>query len=83
MSYSVTEDSLKDFFMENKVRAIKVMIMRNEKGQSKGSALIEFSSSQDADFVVQNLYGSEIEGRQVSFDYQKPAGGGYKGGSKY
>jgi RNA recognition motif-containing protein len=55
MSYSVTEDSLKDFLMENKVRAIKVMIMRNEKGQSKGSALIEFSSSQDADFVVQNL----------------------------
>jgi len=41
----VTEDTLKEFFQENKVRAIKVAIMRNEKGQSNGSAIIEFSSS--------------------------------------
>lgn len=32
LSFTVTEDALKEFFQENKVRAIKVAIMRNEKG---------------------------------------------------
>jgi len=32
LSFAVTEDTLKEFFQENKVRAIKVMIIRNDKG---------------------------------------------------
>ena len=57
LSYNVTEDILKDFFQSNKVRAVKVALLRNEKGQSKGTAIIEFSSQQDADYVVKALNG--------------------------
>jgi len=80
----VTEDSLKEFFQENKVRAIKVAIMRNEKGQSNGNAIIEFSSSQDADYVVRQLNNIELEGRAVYFKFHGGAGHGgpsFRGGA--
>ena len=71
MSFTVTEEALKEFFQENKVRAIKVNIVRNEKGQSTGNAIIEFSSNQDADFVVKQLNNVELEGRQVYFKFSQ------------
>jgi RNA recognition motif-containing protein len=77
LSFAVTEDTLKEFFQENKVRAIKVMIIRNDKGQSTGNAIIEFSSNQDADFVVKQLNNVELEGRQVYFKLHQ--GGAYRG----
>lgn len=78
----MNEDTLKEFFHENKVRAIKVVIMKNDKGQSAGQAIIEFSSQQDADYVIKNLSNSEISGRQVSFRYQStPSYGGSSGGA--
>ena len=82
MSFSVTEDALKDFFQENKVRAIKVLIMRNDKGQSNGNAVIEFSSIQDAEYVVNKLNNVELEGRQMNFKFQgAPSyGGAIRGG---
>ncbi len=59
--------------------------MRNERGQSKGSAIIEFSSSQDAEYVVKALSGVEFENRQVYFDFQKSSSssGGHGGGQGY
>jgi len=77
LSFTVTEEALKEFFQENKVRAIKVNIMRNEKGQSTGNAIIEFSSNQDADFVVKQLNNVELEGRQVYFKFHQA--GAYRG----
>ena len=63
LSYNVTEDILKEFFQANKVRAVKVALLRNEKGQSKGTAIIEFSSQQDADYVVKALNGQQLDNR--------------------
>lgn len=70
MSYGVTEDVLREFFLQNKVRVIKLVILKNERGQSKGQAIIEFASTQDSEFVVTKLNQSIIEGRPVSFSYQ-------------
>ena len=72
MSFTVSEDSLKDFLQQNKVRAVKVVLFRNEKGQPKGSGIVEFSSSQDAEYVVKALNGVDFESRQVRFEFQKP-----------
>ena len=70
--------------MKQKVRAIKVLIFKNESGSSRGNGIIEFSSGQDADYVVNNLNGFNIEGRPASFSYEKQQpqsyGGGYSGG---
>jgi RNA recognition motif. (a.k.a. RRM, RBD, or RNP domain) len=82
LSFSVTEDDLKEFFLENKVRAIKVMIMKNERGQSTGMAIIEFSSNQDADYVVKNLSGTDVGGRQVNFKFQGGGGGAPSGAGR-
>ena len=85
LDYSVDEEILKEVLMKQKVRAIKVLLFKNEQGNSKGNGIIEFSSGQDADFVVTNLNGFDIEGRPASFAYerQQPSyggGGGYRGG---
>lgn len=77
----MNEDTLKDFFQENKVRAIKVVIMKNDRGQSAGQAIIEFSSNQDAEYVIKNLSNSEISGRPVSFRFQSTPSGYSAGGS--
>jgi RNA recognition motif-containing protein len=68
---------LKEFFQSNRVRAIKVVIFKNEKGDSKGSGIIEFSSSQDSEYVVGNLNGAPIDGVPCSFFYE----GGSQGGA--
>ena len=70
---------LKEFFLSNRVRAIKVMIFKNEKGESKGSGIIEFSSSQDSDFVVGTLNGAPIGDVPCSFYYDSGSQGGAGG----
>jgi RNA recognition motif-containing protein len=84
----VAEDDLKEFFTENKVRAIKVMIMKNERGFSTGTAIIEFSSNQDADYVVKNLSGTNIDDQPVAFKLQSSgyagvSSGGYSSGGGF
>lgn len=88
LDYNVDEDVLKEVLMKQKVRAIKVLLFKNEQGSSKGNGIIEFSSSQDADFVVNNLNGFEIEGRAANFTYERQqapsfggsSSGGHRGG---
>jgi RNA recognition motif-containing protein len=71
---------LKEFFMSNKVRAIKVVIFKNEKNESKGTGIVEFSSSQDAEYVVKNLNGTDIDGVTCSFNFDRGSQGGAAGG---
>jgi len=87
LDFSVDEEILKEVLMKQKVRAIKVLLFKNDQGTSKGIGIIEFSSGQDADFVVTNLNGFMIEGRAANFSYEKQqssyggsSGGGYRGG---
>jgi RNA recognition motif-containing protein len=65
--------------MSNKVRAIKVVIFKNEKSESKGTGIVEFSSVQDADYVVKNLNGVEIDGVPCSFNFDRGSQGGAGG----
>lgn len=71
LSFGVDEEMLKDFLQQNKARAIKIVLMRNETGQSKGVGIIEFSSSQDAEYVVKALNGVDFEGRAARFEFQR------------
>ena len=36
------EDDLIEFFGENNLKVVKLNILKNEKGQSKGSGFVEF-----------------------------------------
>ncbi len=65
------------------MRAVKVVIMRNDRGQSMGNAMVEFSSSQDADYVIKSLNNTDLDGRMVTFKLQgggAGGAGGYRGG---
>ena len=67
---------------------MKIAILKNERGQSKGSAIVEFSSAQDAEYVVNALNGISLENRQIHFEYQKApstsgsGSGGFRGGKQ-
>ena len=69
--------------MSNKVRAIKVMIFKNERGESKGSGIVEFSSNQDADYTVKQLSGAPIEGIPCYFSFDRGSQGGSSMGGGY
>ena len=83
LNRAFAEDDLKDYFMSNKVRAIKVVIFKNERGESKGSGVVEFSSNQDAEYVVKNLNGVQIDGVACSFSFDRGSQGGAGGAGGY
>lgn len=79
------EEQLEDFFGEHHLKVVKLILLRNEKGQSKGSGIVEFESLRDAEYAVNKLHGSDIERRQICIDYAKAGpsakqggGGGYQ-----
>jgi RNA recognition motif-containing protein len=77
----VREEVLQDIFEDHQLRCHKILIIRNEKGQSKGNGIIEFESTKDADYAVKKLSGMDIEKRKVYFDYAKNNVGGGGGGN--
>lgn len=72
---------MEDFFQAENLRVKKVIILRNERGQSKGSGIVEFDNPKDADYAIKRLNGTEIERRAISIEYAKQGGGGQRQGS--
>jgi len=72
LPYSVNDDSLKEIFEEfGEVISAKVISDR-ETGRSKGFGFVEMSESNAADSAIQQLDGSEIQGRNVRVNVAKP-----------
>lgn len=46
--FSLREDDLHQFFEGYKLKIVKMHLLKNEKGQSKGSGFVEFETLQDA-----------------------------------
>ena len=58
--FSIREDDLHGLFQENNLHVVKLTILKNEKGQSKGSGFVEFESTKDAAYAVNKLNGFEF-----------------------
>ncbi|XP_071198477.1 nucleolin [Salvelinus alpinus] len=79
LSYSATEDSLQSAFEG----AVSIRVPQNN-GRPKGFAFVEFESAEAAKEALDNLNGTEIEGRQIRLEYSQNSGGrdaGGRGGS--
>ncbi|CAB1314353.1 unnamed protein product [Coregonus sp. 'balchen'] len=79
LSYSATEDSLQSAFEG----AVSIRVPQNN-GRPKGFAFVEFESAEAAKEALENLNGTEIEGRQIRLEYSQNSGGrdaGGRGGS--
>ena len=72
LSYGVSDQDLTEIFEEfGEVNSAKV-IKDRETGRSKGFAFVEMESDDDAQAAIDELDGSEIDGRAVKVNKARP-----------
>ena len=80
MSYSTTEDELRDLFAPyGEVVSVSVVYDR-ATGRPRGFAFVEMGTSEAADGAINALNGQEVGGRQLRVNAAKPQGEGRGGG---
>ena len=85
LSFSATEDDLKNIFEQcGSIVSVKIITDR-ETGRSKGFAFIEMSTPEQAAEAIHSFNGAEHQGRPLRVTEAKPqeasSGGGYRGGN--
>jgi RNA recognition motif-containing protein len=72
LSYSISEEQLKELFSQyGEVVSVKIITDR-ETGRSKGFGFIEMSTQEQAETASKNLDGFEVEGRNLKVNKAKP-----------
>ena len=72
LSYSSTEDGLKDLFSQAGTVESAVIITDKMSGRSKGFGFVEMSSDEEAQTAVETLNGKEFEGRNLTVNEARP-----------
>ena len=86
LPYSATQDSLQDKFSQCGTVESATVITDRDTGQSKGFGFVEMSSDSEAQKAIQDLNGTEIDGREIKVNEAKPKaprGGGGGGGGRW
>ena len=89
LSYSTTEDALKDAFSQAGSVDTATIIIDKMSGRSKGFGFVEMSTEEDATKAIEMWNGKEFEGRTITVNEARPmearaprTGGGFnRGGS--
>jgi len=72
LNYSVKEEELNELFSEyGEVVSVK-LIKDRETGRAKGFAFVEMSNDDEATKAIENLDGSDLEGRNMKVNQAKP-----------
>lgn len=72
LSYSVTDDQLRDLFeTTGKVESAQVIVDR-QSNQSKGFGFVEMSSETEAQQAIKDLNGKELSGRSIMVNAARP-----------
>ncbi len=74
VSYSSTEDSLRDAFSAAGAVVSAKIIMDKMTGRSRGFGFVEMESDTDAQNAISMLNGKEVDGRKVTVNIAKPLG---------
>ncbi|MCL2382193.1 MAG: RNA-binding protein [Treponema sp.] len=83
LSYSTTEDSLKNLFSEFGTVAGAKIIFDRDSGSSKGFGFVEMETDEGASAAVTGTNGRELDGRQLRVNEaidKPPRKGGDRGG---
>jgi RNA recognition motif-containing protein len=85
LAYSVTSDDLQEMFGRfGTVRSAQVLSDR-ETGRSRGFGFVEMENDDEADAAIENLDGTEQQGRRLTVNEARPrtpGGGGGGGGGR-
>ena len=85
LSYSTTSESLQELFAEyGEITSAKVITDR-ETGRSRGFGFVEMSSDEEGQKAIDELNGTDFEGKTITVNVARPKekrsnGGGYNRG---
>ena len=89
LPYSASQESLQETFSQcGTVDSVNVITDR-DTGQSKGFGFVEMSNDSEAQKAIQELNGTQIDGREIKVNEAKPkaprggGGGGGGGGNRW
>lgn len=88
LSYEVTDDKLSAMFTKYGEVESATVITDRDTGRSKGFGFVEMSDLKQAQTAMNELNGTEIDGRSITVNEARPReprrdnrrGGGYGGG---
>ncbi len=89
ISYSTSNDGLKDAFAQVGAVVSATIIMDKMTGRSKGFGFVEMSNDAEADAAIAKWNGAELDGRKLTVNEARPmepraprTGGGFNGGDR-
>ncbi|EDN67042.1 RNA-binding protein [Beggiatoa sp. PS] len=74
LSYSMTEEELKEIFTEYGEISTVNLITDKYTGQSKGFAFVEMVKQADAETAIKELNGKTIKGMSIKVNQARPRG---------
>ncbi len=72
LSYSTSEDTLRNTFAQAGSVQSAVIIMDKMSGRSKGFGFVEMSSEEEAAKAIELFNGKELDGRTVTVNEARP-----------
>ena len=72
LSYSTTQDTLKETFSQAGTVVSAIIIMDKMSGRSKGFGFVEMSSEDEAQKAIELFNGKELDGRTVTVNEARP-----------
>lgn len=72
MSYSMSEDDLREAFAAYGAVTSARLVMDRESGRPKGFGFVEMSNDNEANAAIEALNGKEIGGRELKVNEARP-----------
>lgn len=72
LSYSTTEQALRDLFSQAGNVDTAAIIMDRDTGRSKGFGFVEMANDQEAQSAIQKFNGTQLDGRTLTVNEAKP-----------
>ena len=87
LSYSTTEDDLREAFAKIGEVTSATLIIDQTNGRSKGFGFVEMASDEDAAKAISSMNGTSLFDRTITVNEARPktergGGGGYGGGRR-
>ena len=72
LPYGVTEDELKQVFVEFGEVSEAVIIMDKYSGRSKGFGFVEMANDDEAEEAIKSLNDTDLKGRNIKVNKARP-----------
>ena len=72
LSYSTTDDGLRDAFAQAGTVESATVIMDRMSGRSRGFGFVEMATDEEAQAAIEMLNGKDVDGREVTVNEARP-----------